>query len=293
MLTFLLLALVLSAPGTAGADEPPEHGDFVGSESCAGCHAGAFEQWRGSHHQLAMQPPTPETVLGDFADAIFTYNGVTTRFYREGERFMVRTDGPDGELHDFPVRYVFGVYPLQQLLLPLDRGRLQALSIAWDARPADAGGQRWYHLYPDDAIDHRDPLHWTGPYQNWNSRCAECHSTGVEKGYDAGERRYDTRFREVSVGCEACHGPGAGHVEQMQGTAPPAGADLGLALDLTQRGNWRLLEGAAIAARGSPLAADTQVNACARCHSRRAALGDYHYGADLLDTHSPALLQPP
>ena len=93
-----------------------------------------------------MQLPTPETVLGDFNDASFTYNGVTTRFTRRGDEFIVRTDGEDGELADFPVRYVFGVYPLQQYLLPLSRGRLQALSIAWDARPKAEGGQRWYHL---------------------------------------------------------------------------------------------------------------------------------------------------
>jgi cytochrome c553 len=78
---------------------------------------------------------------------------------------------------------VFGVYPLQQYLLPLDDGRLQALSIAWDSRPAEEGGQRWYHLYPDEAIAHDDPLHWTGPYQNWNTRCAECHSTDLHKNY--------------------------------------------------------------------------------------------------------------
>ena len=39
----------------------------------------------------------------------------------------MRTDGEDGEPAEFEVAYVFGVYPLQQYLLPLSRGRLQAL----------------------------------------------------------------------------------------------------------------------------------------------------------------------
>ena len=42
--------------------------------------------------------------------------------------------------------------------------------------------------------------------------CAECHSTGVRKNYDPAHDRFATRFAEVSVGCEACHGQGARHV---------------------------------------------------------------------------------
>ena len=83
-----------------------------------------------------MQLPDPDSVLGNFDNASFTYNGITTRFFRDGDKYMVNTDGEDGELQDFEVAYVFGYNPLQQYLLPLSRGRLQALSIAWDARPA-------------------------------------------------------------------------------------------------------------------------------------------------------------
>ena len=130
-----------------------------------------------------MALPTKDTVLGDFNNATFNYNGVTTTFMTKAGKYIVRTDGEDGKLTEFPVDYVFGVYPLQQYLLPLSRGRWQALSIAWDARPLNEGGQRWYHLYPDETIDYKDPLHWTGPYQNWNTRCAECHSTQLEKNF--------------------------------------------------------------------------------------------------------------
>ena len=162
-------------------------------EDCANCHPAQTADWRGSHHDLAMQVATPDTVLGDFNNSEFNYAGVSTRFRREGDRFIVHTDGEDGKLRDFEVQYVFGVYPLQQYLLLLDRGRLQALSVAWDSRPAEEGGQRWFHLYPDDEIDHKDPLHWTGPYHNWNTRCAECHSTDLEKNYDNASRSFDTQ----------------------------------------------------------------------------------------------------
>ncbi|MCB1678200.1 MAG: tetratricopeptide repeat protein [Halioglobus sp.] len=240
-----------------------------------------------------MQLPTPETVLGDFNDASFTYNGVTTRFTRRGDEFIVRTDGEDGELADFPVRYVFGVYPLQQYLLPLSRGRLQALSIAWDARPKAEGGQRWYHLYPQEKIDHGDPLHWSGPYQNWNTRCAECHSTDLQKNYDATTRSFNTTYAEIDVGCEACHGPGEKHLELAATGKLASAADAGFPTALAQRGEWVFAPDAPIARRRQPLPSDAQIDSCGRCHARRGTLGDYHYGADLLDTHRLALPLPP
>ncbi|QFU77982.1 tetratricopeptide repeat protein [Halioglobus maricola] len=259
--------------------------EYTGSDSCSGCHAEEHALWQGSHHDLAMQVANEETVLGNFDNATFEYNGITSRFFRDGDRFMVRTDGENGELQDFEVAYVFGVTPLQQYLLPLDRGRLQALSIAWDARPAAEGGQRWYHLYPDEPIDANDPLHWTGPYQNWNTRCAECHSTDLKKNYDASTRSFNTTYEEIDVSCEACHGPGSKHLEDVH-----AG---GFPVDLAQRGQWEFPEEGAIAQRTEPLDSRTQVDSCGRCHARRGTLGDYHYGADLLDTHRLSVLQSP
>ena len=107
---------------------------------------------------------------------------------------MVRTDGPDGTLHDYEITHTFGVDPLQQYLITFPDGRRQALSIAWDARPAAQGGQRWFHLYPDQQITHRDPLHWTGMYQNWNFMCADCHSGHLQRNYDADTDRYATTW---------------------------------------------------------------------------------------------------
>src|SRR5690606_37659487 len=104
-------------PDTGAAAASPAPGrpaDYVGSRECAGCHQGEYERWQGSHHDLAMQEVSDETVLGDFNEAGFVYFGTESLFYRDGERFMVRTDGPDGQLQDFEITYTFGVAPLQQ-----------------------------------------------------------------------------------------------------------------------------------------------------------------------------------
>ena len=110
-----------------------------------------------------------------------------------GEKFLVRTDGPDGALHEYEIAYTFGVYPLQQYLIAMPGGRLQALGIAWDARPKEQGAQRWIHLYPDQKLPAGDRLHWTGRDQTWNYQCADCHSTGLTKNYDLAADTYATR----------------------------------------------------------------------------------------------------
>ena len=108
---------------------------------------------------------------------------------------MVRTEGQDGKLKDYEIKYTFGVDPLQQYLIEFPGGRLQALSLAWDVRSKEEDGQRWFHLYPDEKIAHDDELHWTKYGQNWNSMCAECHSTHLEKNYDPVKRLFSTRGR--------------------------------------------------------------------------------------------------
>ena len=89
-----------------------------------------------------MDHATEKTVLGDFADVRYTHLDVTTRLFRRDGRFFVNTDGPDGKPADFEVLYVFGVEPLQQYLVALPGGRLQALPLAWDARPKSSGVRR-------------------------------------------------------------------------------------------------------------------------------------------------------
>ena len=169
-------------------------GNFRRQRNLRGMPPAEAELWRGSQHKAAMQHATDKTVLGDFRDASFDYFGVHSRFFRRDGKFMVETDGPDGKLAAFEVKYTFGIDPLQQYLVEFPDGRLQALSLAWDSRPKDKGGQRWFHLYPDEEIKHDDVLHWTKLNQNWNFMCAECHSTGVRKNYDAATDRFATTW---------------------------------------------------------------------------------------------------
>ncbi len=289
LLSCALFAQTLQASPPARKDSA----GWVGADACLDCHSDEYALWKDSHHDLAMQEVSPATVLGNFENAGFSYAGVNSRFFRKGEEFWVETDNAKGELEAFRIAYVFGVYPLQQYLVEFPGGRLQTLGIAWDSRPAAEGGQRWFHLYPDQAVTAEDPLHWTGPYQNWNLQCAECHSTHLEKNYDPAGREYRTTWSEINVACEACHGPGERHVAAARADTLANTDNGGFPLSLAERGGWAWPEGQDVARRTTPLPHSLQVENCGRCHARRGTIGDYHYGQDLLDTHRPALLRDP
>ncbi|MGB5313764.1 MAG: tetratricopeptide repeat protein [Polyangiales bacterium] len=248
---------------------PPE---YVGSAACAECHERQHDKWLGSHHDLAMQRPTEETVLGDFDDAKARYYRETARFVRSGDAFAIEAPGADGKQARFPVVYTFGVEPLQQYLVEVQPGRLQSFPFAWDTRAKEEGGQRWFHLQPDEYIEPGDPLHWTGPSYNWNYSCADCHSTVVKKNYDRATRTYSTEYFEIDVGCEACHGPGSRHVALAEAEEPlPPGGGLTKRFPTPAERAWTFEEGRSIA---SLSAGDSnEPEACAPCHSRRADFG--------------------
>jgi len=301
----LALAGVVLAVGCQRADQPAPAPkpvpaappSFVGSATCAGCHPKETDAFRGSDHARAMQPATSQTVLGNFDQARVTHQGVTSTFFRRDGKFLVRTDGPDGKPGEFEIAYTFGVDPLQQYLVPFPDGRLQALGLAWDTRSRAQGGQRWFHLYPGQSLRASHPLHWTGREQTWNFQCAECHSTDLRKRYDLATSRYATTWAELTVSCEACHGPGSAHAAWA--AAVPAGGPraapgaTGLVTRLGRGdGTWIMKDPHRGTAEWTgPPRTSAEVDVCARCHARRRSIVDPHpYGRPFLDTHVPALL---
>jgi predicted CXXCH cytochrome family protein len=268
---------------------------FVGSETCAGCHQTQARLWDASQHKVAMQHATDKTVLGDFNDGGFDYYGVHSRFFRKDGKFLVETDGSDGKLAVFEVKYTFGVDPLQQYLVEFLDGRIQALSIAWDTRPKDKGGQRWFHIYPNEDIKHDDILHWTKLNQNWNFMCAECHSTGLRKNYDAKTDHFTTNWAEISVGCEACHGQGSAHAAWARdqqswwpfGKREDLNKGLLVGFDERRDATWAIDPKTGTARRSvAPVTLRKEVETCGLCHARRAGFHeDWIPGQWLSQTH--------
>ena len=273
----LLLPLLAPLSVHAAAPQGEERAGYVSDSQCVACHQPQAALWTGSKHERAMQAATPATVRADFNDSLFSGADHRARFFRRGDAFVVRTTGPDGKEADFPVTHTFGVDPLQQYLLPLPGGRLQALTIAWDTRQ-----RRWFSLQTEGSIAPRSSLHWSGRYQNWNLMCGECHTTAFNKGYDAARDSYRTTWAEPDVGCQACHGPGREHAvsaRQLAQAPVPAAAPPKQSAALprpTMTPNQALGE------------AHAQVDQCAACHSRRTRLLETTVpGAPLLDNYVP------
>ena len=290
----------MPAPARAQIDSVAK---YVGAEVCAECHQTQAEHWKKSHHALAMQKATPATVLGDFSGVSVDNFGVVSTFSRVGDKFMVRTDGPDGTLHDYEITHTFGIDPLQQYLIAFPDGRYQMLGLAWDTRPKEKGGQRWFHLYPDEKPQPGSLLHWTGRDQTWNYMCADCHTTDLKKNFNLSANTYATTWASLGVTCEACHGAGSRHVAWAKTSSSPAPANksglsnkvrMGLEawLKATDSGRWEMNPATGTARRTEPLVS-AQLDTCAPCHSRRKLLATgLAPDARFLDVALPGLLEP-
>jgi tetratricopeptide (TPR) repeat protein len=255
--------------------------NYVGDKSCKNCHQEAYKDWKGSHHDLAMQIANENTVLGDFNGTDFTSKaGVISTFFKDGKKFMVRTDGPDGKLHDYEISYTFGLYPLQQYMVKFPKGKIQVLDIAWDSRSKEEGGQGWYHLHPHEEIKSDDVLHWTGPNLNWNFMCADCHSTNLKKNYNPSTKTFNTTYDVINVSCESCHAPASKHLKWAEGDKK---GENGFAFHLKSSSyNHKTRQGDL---------EHKEVQMCAKCHSRRAAIDDeYTPGDDFFDHFENATL---
>ncbi|MBP17497.1 MAG: hypothetical protein CMQ21_03525 [Gammaproteobacteria bacterium] len=260
--------------------------EYAGSKRCAACHPAAYRDWRTSDHYKAMSPADSETVLGDFGNVMTSFHGIESRFYtREGSYFIETLDG-NGEKKEFPVSFTFGFFPLQQYLVEIGDGYMQAMNTAWDSRDRSQGGQRWIHLQPNEIISEDSPFFWTGHLQNWNSRCADCHSTNITKNFDAETFSFATTWSEINVACEACHGNGVTHIERAATRNWEQGSGLTNAPD---RLRWQLLSGATTATSVGDIS-NRQIDMCGGCHSRRSVINKIETNLSYHDQYQLALL---
>jgi predicted CXXCH cytochrome family protein len=245
---------------------------FVGSDACATCHQTQHAAWLESNHRHAMEAAGSASILGDFNDAELRYYGRPTRFFRDGDAYRITTENQQGEPQTFTIAYTLGYRPLQQYLVDTGGGRIQALPFAWDTREKKAGGQRWFHLYPDENVTPASPLFWMRPLQNWNHMCGDCHTTRFAKNFSDERGVFESHWSEVGNGCESCHGAGSAHVDAQKKTAAAGEAEI----------------------HGLRNQAE-QINQCGACHSRRVRLREpspHERGVEtMLETWQPQLPQ--
>ena len=218
---------------------------------------------------MAMQPPNDSTVKGNFNNVSFTADGVTSRFFKKEGKYIINTQGEDGKNHDYEVKYTFGFTPLQQYLIEFPGGRMQVPRVSWDAKQ-----NKWYHQYAGQKIPSHDWLHWTGNAQNWNTMCASCHSTNLQKNYSIEKDSYSTTYSSINVSCESCHGPGKKHIEYANSDEYKKGVKVtGSYIHLSVKSSQT-----------------AQLTTCAPCHARKAEISASLIQSDeILDNYIPEI----
>ncbi|CAH6815523.1 multiheme c-type cytochrome [Vibrio chagasii] len=268
---FFLLLFTLSIIISTFSWPSSAEATFSGSQTCVECHIDQTEAWKGSHHEKAMQHANSNSVLANFNDQQIQHDEKKSYFYTQGEEFWFRTEGKNTS-KEYKISYTFGFSPLQQYMVELADGRVQLIPFAWDSRTAKEGGQRWFMLYPD--TDSTDEFYWLNTGQNWNFMCADCHSTNLKKNYNKQNNTYSTEWSEISVGCEACHGPASEHIRLAKGKINPTEPHFGFQRDLSKAvESWLYKEGHSTLQPGKITSTD-QVQTCAQCHSRRIQLNE-------------------
>ena len=250
---------------------------YVGREACGSCHEEVVQSYTGSAHDRATEVAKGEAVEAPFWGEKLLGKNLQATFTRENGAPLISSG------KNYPVKWTIGASPLQQYLVEGDGGRFQAFSGAFDTRNKGDGGQVWYFLDDGDAPE-GSPRNFGGKAFVWNSQCARCHSTAAEKNYDLEKDTYDTKFRELDVSCEACHGPASRHValaEQNKKSEkwPPhienAGFDRALAAYTLRR--WVRgpdEEVAKLSGDGeAPPETTEELQSCAPCHSTSTDLG--------------------
>jgi predicted CXXCH cytochrome family protein len=113
----------------------------------------------------------------------------------------------------------------------------------------------------------------------------------VTKGYDVARDKFDTRYHEVAIGCEACHGPGSAHIAWADASSTDARKGLTVQLDERRGAAWAIDSATGIARRSPERSSEREIEVCAQCHARRAQIAeDYRAGDRFLDHYVPSLL---
>lgn len=226
---------------------------YAGSESCRECHEEAYSLWQESNHYFAERPIKREMDHSAFNPPHSFQHGTETSEARiENNRYEILTMGFEGRREAYAVERVLGHDPLRQFLVRRPNGRYQVTEAAYDPHRDE-----WFDVYGDEDRRPGEWGHWTGRGMNWNSMCATCHNTRLRKHYQERTDTYATSTAEMSVGCEACHGPLQDHVT-WQYNDP--------------RSLYRNPDSSHPDPTLEPFTKDQMTEACGACHSRRSEL---------------------
>ncbi|MCS6883819.1 MAG: cytochrome c3 family protein [Acidobacteriota bacterium] len=179
--------------------------DYVRSATCVRCHPVHQESWKRTFHRTMTQVANSKSVRGDFNNASFTYDGVTSRFLRDGDDFFIETIDEQGRMTRYRVERTVGSRRFQQYLTKVG-DRFIRLPLAWNIEE-----KRWFHL--NGGFLDPDGSDFNKHRALWDANCIFCHNVKAAPGYDWQKQTFSSKVAELGIACEACHGPGKEHIE--------------------------------------------------------------------------------
>ncbi|MDH7600398.1 MAG: ammonia-forming cytochrome c nitrite reductase subunit c552, partial [Sedimentisphaerales bacterium] len=251
------------------------------SASCTSCHQQFYQLWSTSWHGLTVRP-----FSGELAGMLLSEDGLPIALGNakymaivdpnNPNKGMVIEHGPQG-MRVYPIKYIVGGKDICYLLTELDRGRLQVLPIAYDVR------RRQWYATTESMVRHAPglddaPLDWKDPALTFNNSCYCCHVSQIRPNYDPQADTFSTTWAEPGITCQACHGPGTGHIEACRTSKGRRPKDLQITVVSRSRGYSAI-----------------QVNsACGYCHAKISPItGQPCLGDELFDHYDIATLEDP
>jgi len=179
---------------------------YAGSDSCRDCHEHNHATWFASYHRRMTQAASPEAILAPWEGNTPFEGDTGWRLEREGDAFFATPIDPTGREHlaRMEVALTTGSHHYQIYWLKMrEPGSLMALPFVWHL-----GDEAW----ETRASQFLFPPREAGSFEidRWQSMCIKCHTTnGTPEHAPSGA----PRVAEYGISCEACHGPGAAHVQ--------------------------------------------------------------------------------
>ncbi|MDF3070219.1 MAG: hypothetical protein K0R38_5820 [Polyangiaceae bacterium] len=236
---FLLAAMgvttVAAAAAIAGSTAPPapapigRQGEgFATSGACRSCHSAEYSSWHASFHRRMTQVASLTNVaapsLRSGGRMRIETTGRTVELYGRAHELWARLPDPAvtsavsgrhyeqafraAPIRDVPVQLLTGSHHHQAFWVRGARpGELRSVPVVYSIDEQQLLPRRDAFLNPPDAPEQA---------VTWNSNCVQCHSVAGAPQHDLASDSFATAAAELGIACEACHGPAAAHVTEMQ-----------------------------------------------------------------------------
>jgi hypothetical protein len=205
----------LAEPGFWPTKGTPTRDGFTGADACARCHGPKLAAQRTTPMARAAMPATLSDILHahplmDFAPNRFQYRIET------GAQHSQYSVSDGSQRRSFPLLWAFGTGRVgQSYLFKKEDGGFYEARVTYFESLGNLGFTPSRALLSASGIDEAmyravDPAEVV--------RCFNCHATASTIG-----GRFDEAHLVPGVTCEACHGPGANHIQAMDAAPRPSG----------------------------------------------------------------------